>query len=49
MTESLSKNNSRTITLQEENLIDWNEVLKQFQKTFGNDIYESWIKNVHLE
>jgi len=30
-------------------LLDWNEVLKNFKTTFGNDIYESWIRNINLK
>ena len=49
MTEILPKKNSNSIVFQEENLIDWKEILKKFQKAFGNDVYESWIKNINLE
>ena len=33
----------------EENQINWNEVLEKMKKTFGNDIYESWLKNISLK
>ena len=33
----------------EENQINWNEVLEKMRKTFGNDIYESWLKNISLK
>ena len=49
MTETLSKRTSSAVLAQEENLLDWNEVLKNFKTTFGNDIYESWIKNINLK
>ena len=49
MTDILSKQNQGNLVAKEENLISWNEVLEKFKKTFGNDIYESWIKNVKLE
>ena len=49
MTDILSKQNQGNLVAKEENLISWNEVLEKFKKTFGNDIYESWIKNVKLK
>ena len=33
----------------EENLLNWNEILKMLKKNFGDDIYESWIKNINLK
>ena len=35
--------------VKEENQLNWNEVLEKFKKTFGNDIYESWLKNISLK
>ena len=35
--------------LKEENLIDWTQVLEKLKTNFGNDIYESWIKNINLK
>ena len=49
MTETLSKQISNAVLAQEENLLDWNEVLKNFKTTFGNDVYESWLKNINLK
>ena len=49
MTETLSKHTSSAVLALEENLLDWNEVLKNFKTTFGNDIYESWIRNINLK
>ena len=49
MKENLSKLESSTMLAQEENLLDWNEVLKKLQTTFGHDVYESWIKNINLK
>ena len=49
MTEILSKQTSSEVLAQEENLLDWNEVLKNIKTTFGNDIYESWIRNINLK
>ena len=49
MNEILSKRASSEVLAEEENLLDWNEVLKNFKITFGNDIYESWIRNINLK
>jgi len=49
MTETLSKQASSPVVALEENLLDWNEVLKNFKTTFGNDVYESWLKNINLK
>ena len=49
MIETLSKQASSAVVALEENLLDWNEVLKNFKTTFGNDIYESWLKNINLK
>ena len=49
MTETLSKQASSAVVALEENLLDWNEVLKNFKTTFGNDVYESWLKNINLK
>ena len=49
MTETLSKQASTAVLALEENLLDWNEVLKNFKTTFGNDVYESWLKNINLK
>ena len=45
---SINKTNVNQL-LKEENIIDWNEVLKKFQQILGNDVYESWIKNITLK
>ena len=49
MTEIVPKQISRAVVAQEENLLDWKEVLKNFRITFGNDVYESWIRNINLK
>tara|TARA_Y100000590_G_scaffold463236_1_gene629510 strand:+ start:489 stop:1877 length:1389 start_codon:yes stop_codon:yes gene_type:complete len=49
MSETLSKQNTGILSAQEESQLNWNEVLEKFEKTFGNDIYESWIKNISLK
>ena len=48
MTEVTSKKNINLSLVQEENFLNWQDVLKKFQTTFGSDIYESWIKNINL-
>jgi len=49
MTDILTKQDSNILVAKEENLLNWNEVLEKFRRTFGNDIYESWIKNINLK
>jgi len=49
MTEILSKQTSREALAQEENFLDWNVVLIKFKTIFGDDIYESWLKNINLK
>ena len=49
MTENPIKQKSSALLVSEENQLIWNEVLKKFQSNFGNDIYESWIKNINLK
>ena len=47
MADILSKQN--IVTVQEENILDWKEILEKFKKNFGSDVYESWIKNINLK
>ena len=49
MSKILPNKEANVNLAQEENLIDWTIVLKKFQSIFGNDIYESWIKNINLK
>ena len=49
MTKILPKKFSDILSAKEESQLNWNEVLVEFKKTFGNDIYESWIKNINLK
>ena len=49
MTEILSKQSSSIPLIEEESLLNWNEILKMLKKNFGDDVYESWIKNVNLK
>ena len=49
MKEMLPNQTQNVPLVKEENQINWNEVLEKFKKTFGNDTYESWLKNVNLK
>jgi chromosomal replication initiator protein len=49
MIKTLQPKEIHLTSAQEENQLNWNEILQKFKKTFGNDIYESWIKNVNLK
>ena len=49
MTEILSKRNTDILLAKEENLLNWNDVLAKFRQVFGNDTYESWLKNIYLK
>ena len=49
MTEILSKQLSSIPLAKEESTLNWNEILKMFKKNFGDDVYESWIKNINLK
>ena len=44
-TPEKSVNNS---LVNEENFLNWKEILQKLNHTFGNDVYESWIKNIYL-
>ena len=49
MTEILSKKITKIPLVQEENFLNWTDVLEKFKKNFGSDVYESWIKNINLD
>ena len=49
MTKILPKQNFGALSNKEENIINWNEILQKLRKEYGNDIYESWIKNINLK
>ena len=48
MTEILLNQPSNDLLVKEENQLNWNKVLEKLNITFGNDIYESWIKKLKL-
>jgi chromosomal replication initiator protein len=49
MKEMLPNQTPNTSLVKEEHQLNWNEILEKLKKTFGNDIYESWLKNVNLK
>jgi chromosomal replication initiator protein len=49
MSKILPKQNTDILSAKEENLLNWNEIHGKFKQTFGNDIYESWLKNINLK
>ena len=49
MKEMLPNQTPSIPLVKEENQLNWNEVLEKLKKTFGDDIYESWLKNVNLK
>ena len=49
MIKILPKQNAGPLLVKEENLLNWSEILDKFKQAFGNDIYDSWIKNIYLE
>ena len=49
MAKILPKQNMGIPLVKEENLLKWDKVLTKFKETFGNDTYESWIKNINLK
>ena len=49
MKEILPNKSTNLSFAQEENQLDWKEVLEKLKKNFGNDVYESWIKNINLK
>jgi len=49
MTDLLSKTKQANIlAAKEESILNWTEILSKLKITFGNDVYESWIKNINL-
>ena len=46
--EKKSLNSKNIFVSEEENKINWNEVQSLFQKTFGQEVYSSWLKNISL-
>ena len=49
MKEILPKQSLSAPLAKEEHILNWNQVLENLKANFGNDVYESWIKNVNLK
>ena len=43
------KKDTNILSAKEENFLNWDEILSKLKTTFGNDVYESWIKNINLK
>ncbi len=46
MDKNIQKNN--VYISEEENTLNWDEIQSSFKKTFGNEIYESWLQKISL-
>ncbi len=46
--EKKSINSKNIFVSEEENTLNWNDVQNSFQKTFGAEVYSSWLKNISL-
>ena len=46
--EKVSLKKVNPSSLLEENILDWNLIQKSFEKSFGSEIYSSWLKNISL-
>ena len=48
--KTMEKNSVKisSTSLSEENILNWNLVQKSFEKSFGSEIYSSWLKNISL-
>ena len=49
MSDTTTNRSLDSFSLKEEDVLNWEEVLKKFQTVFGHDIYESWIRNINLK
>ena len=49
MTTKLIKKNITNLLPKEESFLNWSDLLTKFKAVFGNDVYESWIKNIKLQ
>ena len=47
MEKNIEKNN--VYISEEENTLNWNEIQNSFKKTFGSEIYNSWLQKLTLE
>ena len=47
----MDKNNIKKqniYTSEEENTLDWTEIQTSFKRSFGNEIYSSWLEKISL-
>jgi len=49
MSENLSIKHADTPLAKEENILDWHKLITNFKSSFGNDVYNSWIRNINLK
>tara|TARA_B100000029_G_scaffold134300_1_gene128613 strand:+ start:1064 stop:2452 length:1389 start_codon:yes stop_codon:yes gene_type:complete len=49
MNKIVTQSKTNKVIIQEENIVDWKNVTKKFETSFGKDIYESWLKNINLK
>ena len=49
MTKSTTTKETTINFVKEETSISWDKVLEKLKISFGNDVYESWIKNINLK
>ena len=46
--ENKSTKKQNVYASEEENTLNWNDVLAGFEKTFGTEVYNSWLKNITI-
>ena len=46
--ENKSTKKQNVYASEEENTLNWNDVLTGFEKTFGSEVYNSWLKNITI-
>jgi len=49
MSETIFNKKTKDTIVEEENSLNWVDVLKKLQITFGKDVYDSWIKHIDLK
>ena len=49
MSENLSIKHADAPLVKEESILDWNKLITKFKSSFGNDVYNSWIRNINLK
>jgi chromosomal replication initiation ATPase DnaA len=46
--ENYTKKKQNTFISEEEKTLDWNDLQNSFKKTFGTEIYNSWLQKISL-